>query len=81
MAVPVLLIEIELWQVIVWPIIALIAGFIAGFFTARYVIKKQLEKNPPISEKAIRAMFMQMGRKPSEAQIRSVMNSMKNSNK
>lgn len=75
-----LLIEIDLWQVIVWPIVALIAGGIAGFFLARYLIKKQLEKNPPISEKAIRAMFMQMGRKPSEAQIRAVMKSMKDNN-
>ena len=42
------------------------------------MIKKQMEKNPPINEKMIRAMFLQMGRKPSEAQIRAVMNSMKN---
>ena len=75
-----LLLEVELWNLIVWPILAIIVGFVAGFFVARYVIKRQLEKNPPISEKVIRAMFMQMGRKPSEAQIRAVMNSMKNSN-
>jgi uncharacterized protein YneF (UPF0154 family) len=29
----------------------------------------------------IRAMFMQMGRKPSEAQIKAVMNSMKKGSK
>ena len=55
----------------------LIAGLVVGFFVARYVFKKQLEKNPPINENMIRAMFMQMGRKPSEAQVRAVMNSMK----
>jgi uncharacterized protein YneF (UPF0154 family) len=55
----------------------LIVGLIAGFFIARTVFKKQLEKNPPINENMIRAMFMQMGRKPSEAQIKAVMNSMK----
>lgn len=53
----------------------LLAGFIIGFFVARTVLKKQLEKNPPINEKMIRAMFLSMGRKPSEAQIRQVMNS------
>lgn len=53
----------------------LIAGFILGFIVARTVLKKQLEKNPPINEKMIRAMFLSMGRKPSEAQIRQVMNS------
>ena len=55
----------------------LLAGLIAGFFLSRWFFKKELQKNPPINENMIRAMFMQMGRKPSEAQIRSVMNSMK----
>ena len=39
-------------------------------------IEKQLKENPPVNEKMIRAMFMQMGRKPSEAQIKQVMKSM-----
>lgn len=56
---------------------ALVIGAAAGFFIARYIFKRTLEKNPPISEAAIRAMFRSMGRKPSEAQIRQVMNSMK----
>ena len=61
-------------------IAALVGGAIAGFFVTRFIFKRQLEKNPPINEKMIRAMFMQMGRKPSEAQIRAVMNSMKKNN-
>ena len=59
---------------------ALILGAVGGFFLARYIIQKQMEKNPPINEKMIRAMYMQMGRKPSEAQIRAVMNSVKKNN-
>ena len=39
-------------------------------------MEKKIKENPPINEKMIRAMFMQMGRKPSEAQIRSIMKSM-----
>ncbi|EPJ17566.1 hypothetical protein CP01DC11_1200, partial [Chlamydia psittaci 01DC11] len=35
-------------------------------------------ENPPITEKQIRVMFEQMGRKASEAQIKQVMRSMKN---
>ncbi|MBE6134591.1 MAG: YneF family protein [Erysipelotrichaceae bacterium] len=62
-------------------IVALIIGLVGGFFGARKLLKRELEKNPPINENMIRAMFMSMGRKPSEAQIKSVMNSMKrNSN-
>ena len=56
---------------------AVILALIGGFLAARWVFKRQLQKNPPINENMIRAMFMQMGRKPSEAQIRAVMNSMK----
>ena len=55
----------------------LIVGLVFGFFVARYVFKKQLEKNPPINEKMIRVMFKQMGRTPSEKQVREIMKSMK----
>ena len=53
-----------------------VAGFL-GFYITKKLIEKQLRQNPPISESQIRAMFLAMGRKPSEAQIRQVMQSMK----
>ena len=64
------------WQVLIICIIVLIVGFIVGFFVARTLVKRQLKKNPPINEKMIRAMFSQMGRTPSEKQVRAVMRSM-----
>lgn len=69
----------EWYIVLLWILLGVVIGLVAGFFLARNYFKKQIEKNPPINEKMIRAMFMQMGRKPSEAQIRAVMNSMKSS--
>lgn len=60
-----------------WIILAAIAGLVVGFFLSRWLFKRELQKNPPINEKMIRAMYMQMGRKPSEAQVRAIMNSMK----
>lgn len=54
----------------------LVVGFIIGFFVIRTVFTKQLKNNPPINRDMIRAMFMQMGRKPSEKDITRVMNSM-----
>ena len=54
----------------------LILGAVAGFFGARYFFKKQLEKNPPINEKMVRVMLTQMGRKPSEKQVREIMRQM-----
>ncbi len=58
---------------------ALILGLVGGFFGARYYFKKQLEKNPPITEKMVRVMLTQMGRKPSEKQVREIMRQMNNS--
>jgi hypothetical protein len=60
---------------------ALIIGGVAGFFITRAIVKKQLKNNPPISENEIRAMYMSMGRKPSEADIRKTMNAMKRAKK
>jgi uncharacterized protein YneF (UPF0154 family) len=55
---------------------ALVLGLIAGYFIARKVFEVQLKKNPPITEKQVRAMLAATGRKPSEAQVRAVMRSM-----
>ncbi len=69
--------EIQIWQLVVYLLLALIGGVVGGYFLTRWFMKRELAKNPPISEAMIRAMFLQMGRKPSEAQIKAVMNSMK----
>ena len=61
---------------ILYLVIGIIVGGVIGFIVARKLFASQLKKNPPINEKMIRAMFMQMGRKPSETQIKQVMNSM-----
>lgn len=55
----------------------LLVGGVIGFFISRKVFQNYLEKNPPINENMIRAMMSQMGRKPSEKQVRQVMASMK----
>lgn len=55
--------------------LGLAVGLVIGFFASRYVFKKNLKKNPPINEKMIRAMFMEMGRKSNETQIKRIMKS------
>ena len=57
-------------------LLGIVIGGIAGFVISRKVFQKQLKKNPPINEKMIRALYMQMGRKPSEAQVRAAMKAM-----
>ena len=58
----------------------LLIGAVVGFFVSRKVFTNYMEKNPPITEKMVRAMMQQMGRTPSEKQVRAVMASM-NQNK
>ncbi|ASI54136.1 YneF family protein [Metamycoplasma hyosynoviae] len=63
---------------VILPIIAGVAAFFGGIFFAKKKYEKEIKENPPITEKMIRVMFLQMGRKASESQIKQVMNSMKN---
>lgn len=72
----IILAEISIWGQIGFVALGLVVGAIAGYFISRAVFKKQLKKNPPINEKMIRALYQQMGRKPSEAQVRAAMKAM-----
>lgn len=62
-------------------IVGLIIGVIIGIFVSQKMFKKQLRDNPPVTRDQIRAMYTQMGRKPTEAQINQVMSTMKKSQK
>jgi uncharacterized protein len=66
----------DFWMSLLSLIVGLLVGGGLGYYFTRKIFMKQLKENPPINEKMIRAMFMQMGRKPSEAQIRQIMKSM-----
>ena len=63
----------EFWASLLWFLAGAVVAAIVTFFVTKKYFEKQLRENPPINEKMVRAMFMQMGRKPSEAQIRQVM--------
>ncbi len=57
--------------------LSLIAGAILGYYLATKYFKKQIKNNPPITEKQIKMMYQQMGRKPTEKQVKQIMNSIK----
>ena len=61
-------------------ILLIVAGVIGGliirFFVAKKLFTKQLNYNPPINEKMIEAMMSSMGRKPSQKQVKQVMQQM-----
>ena len=66
------------WGVLLIGIGALILGAVLGFFIAVKYFKNYQKKNPAITEAQIRVMMQQMGRTPSEKQVRQIMASMQN---
>ncbi len=63
-------------QTFLWILLGALIGAVITFFVTKRLFEKQIKDNPPINENMIRAMYAQMGRKPSEAQIRQIMRTM-----
>ena len=68
--------EFKVWQFILIILVVILISVIVTFIVTRKLFQKQLKDNPPMSEEAVRAMMSQMGRTPSEKQVRAVMRSM-----
>ena len=64
-----------MWLDILQVFIGILIGVVIGFFIAKKVMTNYLKKNPPINEEMIKALMMQMGRKPSQKQINQMMKS------
>lgn len=70
------MIQIHIAAIIGIAIGTLLVGAVIGFFVSKAVFQRYLKKNPPINEQMIRNMMTQMGRTPSEKQVRQIMQSM-----
>ena len=57
-------------------VVGLLLVAVIGFFASRKFMKNYLKKNPPINEDMIKALMMQMGRKPNQKQINQMMKAM-----
>ena len=57
-------------------LVGLIIGGILGFVLARFYMMKYFKKNPPINEKMIETLMSGMGRKPSQKQVKQLMQQM-----
>lgn len=64
------------WGLILIIVGSILVGAIAGFFLASWWFQRYLKKNPPVNEMMIRDMMRQMGRTPSEKQVRQILSSM-----
>lgn len=70
------MIQFVWWAFVLIVLGLILVGGLIGFFIARKVFTNYLEKNPPVNEKMIRVMMQQMGRTPSEKQVRQIMAAM-----
>lgn len=70
------MINLPWWGFVLILVGVLLVGAVVGFLLSRRWFKRYLEKNPPVNEKMIREMMRQMGRTPSEKQVRQILASM-----
>ncbi|MDD2207854.1 MAG: YneF family protein [Bacilli bacterium] len=63
-------------QDILLVLLGIVIGAIAGFFLCKIYMQKYLKKNPPINEKMIETLMSGMGRKPSQKQVKQLMQQM-----
>ena len=67
---------VKWWVLLICIIGCLLVGLVAGFLITKKIFEKQLKDNPPINRNMIKALYSQMGRKPSEKDINRIMESM-----
>ena len=66
----------QVWIAIICMVVFLLIGLVVGFLVTKKIFEKQLKENPPINRNMIKALYSQMGRKPSEKDINRIMESM-----
>ena len=66
----------NIWMDILYLVIGLIVGVLAGFFISKKLVSKQLKENPPVNEEMIKTLMSGMGRKPSSKQVKQLMQQM-----
>ena len=66
----------KVWIAIICMVVFLLIGLVVGFLVTKKIFEKQLKENPPINRNMIKALYSQMGRKPSEKDINRIMESM-----
>ena len=61
---------------ILYTIVGAIIGGLVTFYFTRKKFDKEITENPPINEKMIETLMSGMGRKPSQKQVKQLMQQM-----
>ena len=65
-----------MWTDILYLVVGLLIGLVAGFLISKKLFQKQLKENPPINEEMIKTLMRGMGRNPSQKQVNQLMKQM-----
>lgn len=64
------------WIDVLYLVVGILIGLVAGFFITKKIFQKQLKENPPINEEMIKTLMRGMGRNPSQKQVNQLMKQM-----
>ena len=64
------------WIDVLYLVVGIVIGLVAGFFITKKIFQKQLKENPPINEEMIKTLMRGMGRNPSQKQVNQLMKQM-----
>jgi uncharacterized protein YneF (UPF0154 family) len=74
--------ELKSWQVLIVVLPTLVIGFILGFISCKYYLKKQIEETQKnfdsMGKDQIKDMLSAFGKSPSKEQVNRIVNTMEN---
>ncbi len=70
----------DIFLTIMGYVAVLVIGLVVGIFLSRFIVKREFEKNPPISEEMIAQMLRSMGQPASKKRVTQITKQMRQTN-
>ncbi len=70
----------DIFLTIMGYVAVLVIGLVVGIFLSRFIVKREFEKNPPISEEMIAQMLRSMGQPASKKRVAQINKQMRQTN-
>ncbi len=70
----------DIFLTIMGYVAVLVIGLVVGIYLSRFIVKREFEKNPPISEEMIAQMLRSMGQPASKKRVAQITKQMRQTN-
>ncbi len=70
----------DIFLTIMGYVAVLVIGLVVGIFLSRFIVKREFENNPPISEEMIAQMLRSMGQPASKKRVAQITKQMRQTN-